>query len=66
MEYILLIVFWVSAQGWSVATAEFGDQAACESARLVASEAFNDTARKAPGGQTAGRALCLSKHSPKP
>jgi len=25
MEYILLIVFWVQAQGWSVATAEFGD-----------------------------------------
>ena len=65
MEYILLIVFWVQAQGWSVATAEFGDQAACEAAKLVASEAFRDTALKHPGGQTSGRALCLPKHSPK-
>jgi len=66
MEYVLIIVFWVQAQGWSVATAEFGDQAACESARLVASEAFRDTERKLPGGQTTGRALCVPKHSAKP
>jgi hypothetical protein len=66
MEYILLIVFWVQAQGWSVTTAEFGDKAACESALEVASAAFRDTALKAPGGQTAGRGYCLPKHSPKP
>jgi hypothetical protein len=65
MEYILLIVFWVQAQGWSITTAEFGDQAACEAARLVASEALRETALKAPGGQTSGRTLCLPKHSAK-
>jgi hypothetical protein len=65
MEYILIMVFWVQAQGWSVTTAEFGDQAACESAKLVASEAFRDTAQKLPGGQTTGRALCVPKHSAK-
>jgi hypothetical protein len=65
MEYILLIVFWVQAQGWSVATAEFGDQAACESARLAAADAFNETAQKRPGTQTTGRTLCVPKHSAK-
>ena len=48
MEYILLIVFWVQAQGWSVATAEFGDQAACEAARVIARDAFNETYTKKP------------------
>jgi len=65
MEYILLIVFWVSAQGWSVATAEFGDQAACESAKVVASTAFTETMLQAPGGNTNGRAYCVPKNSPK-
>jgi len=65
MEYVIIIVFWVQAQGWSVATAEFADQGACESARIIATEAFQETSRKAPGGATAGRAHCLPKHSPK-
>ena len=75
MEYILLIVFWVSAQGWSVGTAkkillhltaEFGDQAACEAARVVARDAFNETYTKKPGGDMTGQTHCLPKHSPKP
>jgi hypothetical protein len=65
MEYILIIVFWVQAQGWSVTTAEFGDQAACEAARLVAGEAFRETARRLPGTETAGKTLCVPKHSAK-
>ncbi len=66
MEYILLIVFWVQAQGWSVATAEFGDQAACEDARVIARDAFNETYTKKPGGDMTGQTHCLPKHSPKP
>ena len=66
MEYILLIVFWVQAQGWSVATAEFGDQAACEAARVVARDASNEIYTKKPGGDMTGQTHCLPKHSPKP
>jgi len=66
MEYILLIVFWVQAQGWSVTTAEFGDQAACEAARVIARNALNETFTKKPGGEMAGQTHCLPKHSAKP
>ena len=65
MEYILLIVFWVAGQGWSVSTAEFGDQAACEAARTVARDAMNATADQAPGGTTTGQTRCIPKHSAK-
>ena len=66
MEYILLIVYFVQSQGWSVATAEFGDQAACESAKQIAAGAFNDAALEYPTRGTTGRAFCLPKHSSRP
>lgn len=63
MEYILLIVFWVQAQGWSVAMAEFGDKDACEAARVIARDSLNATARQQPSGGTAGQTHCIPKHS---
>jgi hypothetical protein len=66
MEYILLIVYFVQSQGWSVTTAEFGDLAACESAKTVAARAFNEAAQEFPTPGTTGRAFCLPKHSSKP
>lgn len=66
MEYILLIVYFVQSQGWSVTTAEFGDQAACQAGLEIAARAFNDTGAKFGTGGTTGKAFCIPKHSATP
>jgi hypothetical protein len=66
MEYILLIVYITQGQGWSVTTAEFADEAACQAGLEIAVRGFDELGRKFASGGSAGRAYCIPKHSATP